>query len=84
MLAAEAAQFIDLPIGADAATVAQAGDADLIVLGIAEDRGIADSLRGTAAERIVQHSSCPALTVNRLAARGSTERTHEHQPALFA
>ena len=81
---AEAAQYLEIPEGADAAEVARAGDADLIVLGIAEDRSIADSLRGTTAERIVRHSACPALTVNRFAAVRTMGSIHEHEPALSA
>ena len=80
----EAAQYVEVPEGADAAEIARAGDADLIALGIAEDRSIADSLRGTMAERIVQHSACPTLTVNRFAAARTMGSTHEHQPALSA
>ena len=81
---AEAAQYVEVPPGADVAEIARAGGADLIVLGIAQDRSIANSLRGTMAERIVQHSVCPVLTVNRLAAARTMERFHEHEPALSA
>jgi len=38
--------------------------ADLIAFGIPAGRSIADSLRGTRAERFVQRSECPVLTVN--------------------
>jgi len=44
-------------------------DADLIAVGVPADPGIADVLRGTLVERIVQHSGCPVLTVNASAAR---------------
>jgi nucleotide-binding universal stress UspA family protein len=81
---AEAAQYVEVPEGADAAEIARVGDADLIVLGIAEDRSIADSLRGTITERIVQQSACPVLTVNRFAAADTMGSTHEHEPALSA
>jgi nucleotide-binding universal stress UspA family protein len=81
---AEAAQYVEVPSGADAAGIARAGDADLIVLGIAEDRSITDSLRGTMAERIVQHSACPVLTVNRLAAALTMGSIHEPEPAISA
>lgn len=53
----------------DVLTAAKAEHADLIVLGIAGDRSLADTLRGTNVERIVQHSTCPVLTVNPFAAR---------------
>ena len=79
---AEAAQYVEVPVGADAAEIARVGAADLIVLGITEDRSIADSLRGTMAERIVQHSACPALTVNRFAAARNMGSIHEHERAF--
>lgn len=53
----------------DVLIAAKAEHADLIVLGIAGDRSLADTLRGTNVERIVQHSTCPVLTVNPFAAR---------------
>ena len=81
---AEAAQYVEVPEGADVAAVAQAGDADLMVLGIAEDRSIADSFRSTTTDRIIQHSACPALTVNRFAAARTMGSTHEREPALSA
>ncbi|HKB80331.1 MAG TPA: universal stress protein [Thermoanaerobaculia bacterium] len=43
--------------------------ADLIAIGIPENRGLVDVLRGTFAERVVQQSGCPVLTVNVAAAR---------------
>lgn len=43
--------------------------ADLIAFGIPAGRSIAESLRGTIAERVVQRSECPVLTVNAYAAR---------------
>jgi nucleotide-binding universal stress UspA family protein len=42
---------------------------DLIAIEIRSDRSLADDLRGTVAERIVQQSHCPVLTVNSFAAR---------------
>lgn len=42
---------------------------DLIAMGIPADRSIAESLRGTMAERILRESRCPVLTVNFFAAR---------------
>lgn len=55
-----ASQILDL---------AKASHADLIALGVPADRSVADAVRGTLAERIVQHSGCPVLTVNPFAAR---------------
>lgn len=43
--------------------------ADLIALEVPTDRTVAQSIRGTVVERIVQHSTCPVLTVNALATR---------------
>jgi nucleotide-binding universal stress UspA family protein len=42
---------------------------DLIVIDVSADRSPADSLRGSIAERIVQQSRCPVLTVNAHAAQ---------------
>ena len=42
---------------------------DLIAIDVSSDRSPADSLRGSIAERIVQQSRCPVLTVNAYAAR---------------
>lgn len=41
---------------------------DLIALDVGTHRSAADTLRGTIAERIVQQSRCPVLTVNAIAA----------------
>jgi nucleotide-binding universal stress UspA family protein len=68
----------------DVVEAAQAERADLLVLGIAGDRSFADTLRGTTAERVVQQSACPVLTVNRFAAVRMAEEIHEHEPALSA
>ncbi|HXG59048.1 MAG TPA: universal stress protein [Thermoanaerobaculia bacterium] len=54
-------------------------DAGLIALGIPSERTLADSFLGTLAERIVQHSRCPVLTVNALATQ-ATQR--ECEPAM--
>jgi nucleotide-binding universal stress UspA family protein len=86
---AAAAQFVEVPAGADASEVARVGEADLIVLGIAAERSFADALRGTMAERVVQQSTCPVLTVNhfaaaRIAAIGTGGATLDHEPALSA
>jgi nucleotide-binding universal stress UspA family protein len=42
---------------------------DLIAIGIPAGRSIADSIRGTIAERVLQRSECPVLAVNAYAAR---------------
>jgi nucleotide-binding universal stress UspA family protein len=49
--------------------LAKAMKADLIAFGVPAGRSVADSLRGTIAERVVQRSECPVLTVNAYAAR---------------
>lgn len=43
-------------------------NADLIAIGVPHDRSLADVLRGSTAERIVQQSGCPVLAVNAFAA----------------
>jgi hypothetical protein len=48
---------------------AEEAQADLIALDVPTDRSIADAIRGTMAERIIQHSGCPVLTVNAFAIR---------------
>lgn len=84
-LADAGAEYVEVPEGADAAAVAKAGDADLIVLDIAGDRTFADTLRGTMAERVVQHTTCPVLTVNRFAAaRVTGADVDEREPVLPA
>jgi nucleotide-binding universal stress UspA family protein len=55
--------------------------ADLIATGAPPAHGIGDLLRGTATDRIVQHSECPVLVVNAHAVR--TEPAGE-QPVLVA
>ena len=57
--------------------------ADLIVAGEPDDRTAADALHGTFAERLVQHSDCPVLTVNAAAAFvASRAAQHEERPDL--
>jgi nucleotide-binding universal stress UspA family protein len=59
--------------------------ADLIVLGIPGDRTFAETLLGTMAERVVQHSTCPVLTMNHYAAARMTGAdVDEREPALTA
>jgi nucleotide-binding universal stress UspA family protein len=48
--------------------VANATGADLIAIGVPAGRTVYDSLRGTLAERVVQQSNCPVLSVNAYAA----------------
>jgi nucleotide-binding universal stress UspA family protein len=48
---------------------AEKAEADLIVVGEPANRSASDLLYGTFAARVVQHSHCPVLTVNRPAAR---------------
>lgn len=69
----------------DIVAAAQTERADLLVLGIAGDRSFADSLRGTTAERVVQQSACPVLTVNQFAAARMAParmRGEIHEPEL--
>jgi nucleotide-binding universal stress UspA family protein len=54
--------------------------ADLIVAAEPAGRSAADVLHGTFAARVVQHSHCPVLTVNRPAAkRAAHVEEHEHR-----
>lgn len=48
--------------------IARTVHADLIAFGIPAGRSVAESLRGTMAERVVQQSNCPVLTVSAYAA----------------
>jgi len=48
---------------------AEKTEADLIVVGEPANRSASDLLYGTFAARVVQHSHCPVLTVNRPAAK---------------
>lgn len=73
---ADSAEFLEVPAGADAAAVAAAGDADLIVLGVSVDQHD---------ERIIRHVACPVLTVNRFAAARLTGvKVHERERAITA
>lgn len=65
----ENARYVEIAEAADVVETARSEGADLIALGISGERGLADAFRGTVVERVVQHSVCPVLTVNRLAAR---------------
>jgi nucleotide-binding universal stress UspA family protein len=61
-----------IPLSPDADQIvglAETTHADLIALGIPTERTFGESLRGTVAERIVQHSHCPVLTVNSFSLR---------------
>jgi universal stress protein A len=69
MLAGAGARFIEIPEEEDLLARCRTEGVDLIALGIRAERDLAEALRGTAAERILQHSSCPVLTVNTLTAR---------------
>lgn len=72
---ADAAKYVEVPEGADAAAVARAGDADLLVIGVSSDKS----------ERLIRHVGCPVLTVNRFAAaRLPGVNIHEREPALTA
>lgn len=53
---------------------AKLNDVDLIALAVAADRRLADVLHGTIAEKVVQRSSCPVLTVNPKAAEADAIR----------
>lgn len=64
-----AGEYHEISGGADLLEEAQARHADLIAVGIHGDRTLADTLRGTAIERVVRRSTCPVLTVNSYAAR---------------
>jgi len=47
--------------------MANATHADLIAIGAERGEGFADTIRGTIAERVVQHSGCPVLSANGVA-----------------
>ncbi len=56
--------------------------ADLIAIGVQHDRSLADVLRGSTAERIVQQSGCPVLVVNAyvdLAVAGPRGEERDHR-----
>lgn len=71
LLGRAAFKVIDTIEPKDVLAAAKAERTDLIVLGVDGDRGFADTLRGTSAERVVQKSTCPVLTVNAFAARAT-------------
>lgn len=71
---AVAAGYVEVPVGADAAAVARAGDADLLVLGISDDH----------TERVIRQVRCPVLTVNRFATRKTGVNVDERVPAVTA
>ncbi len=60
---------------------AQKVEADLIVAAERSDRTAADMLYGTFAARLIQHSDCPVLTMNRIAAEQGA-RAAEREPEL--
>jgi len=51
--------------------LAKTEHADLIVAAEPSDRSASDLIRGTFAARLVQHSECPVLTINELAAKAA-------------
>lgn len=53
----------------DLASFAAMAGADLIAAGAPQTHALGDFLRGSATDRIVQHSECPVLVVNARAAR---------------
>ncbi len=59
---------------------AKVTNADLIAVGVPADRTLTEVLRGTIAERVMQHSGCPVLMVNELTAR-RTSRQRESELA---
>jgi nucleotide-binding universal stress UspA family protein len=58
--------------------LAKTAHADLIVIAEPSGRSTSDVIRGTFAARLVQHSECPVLTVNELAAKAAA-RTVERE-----
>jgi nucleotide-binding universal stress UspA family protein len=60
--------------------------ADLIVAAEPAGRSASDMLHGTFAARVVQHSHCPVLTVNRPAAKraANTVQEERHADVVFA
>jgi nucleotide-binding universal stress UspA family protein len=62
--------------------LAKTAHADLIVAAEPAGRSTSDVIRGTFAARLVQHSECPVLTVNELAARAAARALE--QEALLA
>jgi nucleotide-binding universal stress UspA family protein len=62
--------------------LAKTAHADLIVAAEPAGRSTSDLLRGTFAARLVQHSECPVLTVNELAAKAAA-RTVEQEARVL-
>ncbi|MBV8546680.1 MAG: universal stress protein, partial [Acidobacteria bacterium] len=63
--------------------LAKTAHADLIAVAEPAGRRTSDVIRGTFAARLVQHSECPVLTVNELAARAAA-RALEQEALLLA
>jgi nucleotide-binding universal stress UspA family protein len=63
--------------------LAKTAHADLIVAAEPAGRSTSDVIRGTFAARLVQHSECPVLTVNELAAKAAA-RAAEQEALLLA
>jgi nucleotide-binding universal stress UspA family protein len=63
------AEVIGASAADDLASFAAMAGADLIAAGAPQKHALGDFLRGTATDRIVQHSECPVLIVNASAAR---------------
>jgi len=62
--------------------LAKTAHADLIVAAEPAGRSTSDLLRGTFAARLVQHSKCPVLTINELAAKAAA-RTAEKEARVL-
>jgi len=62
--------------------LAKTAHADLIVAAEPAGRSTSDLLRGTFAARLVQHSECPVLTINELAAKAAA-RTVEQEARVL-
>jgi nucleotide-binding universal stress UspA family protein len=62
--------------------LAKTAHADLIVAAEPAGRSTSDLLRGTFAARLVQHSECPVLTINELAAKAATRAAEQEARVL--
>jgi len=71
----------DEHVGDQVNGLANLARADLIVAAEPADRSTSDMLRGTFAARLVQHSNCPVLTINELAAKAVARAERREQPA---
>jgi len=78
---ADRARFVDIAETDDPIERARREGADMIALGVTDERSLADALRGTAVERIVQHSLCPVLTVNHFAASRARREKRSYELA---